>query len=105
MIGKLIRILRHPRAIRDALTNAAWMVDGDIAEKAICGLTEGETAALVRWLPDEGTFVEFGTLFGLTAKAVAAAMEESPAQVSARATWRGREPSAWTISSSTPRCW
>ena len=73
MIGKLIRILRHPRVIRDALTNAAWMVDGDIAEKAICGLTEEETAALVRWLPDEGTFVEFGTLFGLTAKAVAAA--------------------------------
>ena len=31
MIGKLIRILRHPRVIRDALTNAAWMVDGDIA--------------------------------------------------------------------------
>ena len=73
MIGKLIRILKHPRVIRDALTNAAWMVDGDIAEKAICGLTEEETAALVRWLPDEGTFVEFGTLFGLTAKTVAAA--------------------------------
>mgnify|MGYP003319315675 CR=1 FL=1 len=72
MIGKLIRILKHPRVIRDALTNAVWMVDGDVAEKAICGLTEEETAALVRWLPDEGTFVEFGTLFGLTAKAVAA---------------------------------
>ena len=37
------------------------------------GLTSEETAALVRWTKDAGieTFVEIGTLFGLTARTVA----------------------------------
>lgn len=73
MIGKLLKVLAHPRELRMALGNAVRFAEGDDIMKAVGGLTDEEIAALVRWLPDEGTFVEFGTLFGLTAKAVAAA--------------------------------
>ena len=72
-IGKLLRVLRHPGLVRMALGNAVRFAEGDDIVKAVGGLTDEEIAALVRWLPDEGTFVEFGTLFGFTAKAIAAA--------------------------------
>ena len=73
MIGKIWKAMRHPGTVRMAVANAVRMAEGDDVVKAVGGLTDEETAALVRWLPDEGTFVEFGTLFGFTAKAVAAA--------------------------------
>ena len=73
MIGKILKAMRHPGTVRMAVANAVRLAEGDDIMKAVGGLTDEETAALVRWLPDEGTFVEFGTLFGLTAKAVAAA--------------------------------
>ena len=73
MIGKIWKAMRHPGVVRMAVANAVRMAEGDDIMKAVGGLTDEEIAALVRWLPDEGTFVEFGTLFGFTAKAVAAA--------------------------------
>ena len=73
MIGKLMKAMRHLGTVRMAVANAVRLADGDADAVALGGLTDEETAALVRWLPDEGTFVEFGTLFGLTAKALAAA--------------------------------
>lgn len=65
--------VRHFRTLRMAAASAVRLADGDDVATALGGLTDEETAALVSWLPDDGTFVEFGTLFGLTAKAVAAA--------------------------------
>ena len=73
MIGKIWKAMRHPGTVRMAVANAVRLAEGDDIMKAVGGLTDEEIAALVKWLPDEGTFVEFGTLFGLTAKAVAAA--------------------------------
>ena len=73
MIGKIWKAMRHPGTVRMAVANAVRLAEGDDIMKAVGGLTDEEIAALVRWLPDEGTFVEFGTLFGFTAKAVAAA--------------------------------
>ena len=73
MIGKIWKAMRHPGTVRMAVANAVRMAEGDDIMKAVGGLTDEEIAALVKWLPDEGTFVEFGTLFGFTAKAIAAA--------------------------------
>ena len=73
MIGKIWKAMRHPGTVRMAVANAVRLAEGDDIMKAVGGLTDEEIAALVRWLPDEGMFVEIGTLFGLTAKAVAAA--------------------------------
>lgn len=73
MIGKILKAMRHPGTVRMAVANAVRMAEGDDIMKAVGGLTDEEIAALVKWLPDEGTFVEFGTLFGFTAKAIAAA--------------------------------
>ena len=72
-ITKLLKAVSHPELLRMALSNAVRLADGDTVASALGGLTDAEIAALVKWLPDTGTFVEFGTLFGLTAKAVAAA--------------------------------
>ena len=71
--GRLLKVMSRPGLVRIALSNAVRMADGDSIACAIGGLTDAEIAALVRWLPDAGTFVEFGTLFGFTAKAIAAA--------------------------------
>jgi len=73
MIGMLLKALKHPGTVRMAVANAVRLAEGEEGAEALGGLTDEETVALIRWLPDEGTFVEFGTLFGLTAKAVAAA--------------------------------
>lgn len=73
MIGKLLKIVRHRAEVRMALSSALRIADGDENAMALGGLTDEEIAGLVSWLPERGTFVEFGTLFGLTAKAVAAA--------------------------------
>ena len=73
MIMKILKALRHPGLVRMALGNAIRLAEGDGLAQAVGGLTDEEIAAVVKWLPDEGTFVEFGTLFGFTAKAVSAA--------------------------------
>ena len=72
-IRKLLKVMLHPELVRMALSSAVRMADGDSVACAIGGLTDVEIATLVKWLPDEGTFVEFGSLFGFTAKAIAAA--------------------------------
>ena len=69
-IVQLWRIVTHPRELRLALSGLGVRLGGD---NAMGGLTDEETAALVRWTKDSGveTFVEIGTLFGFTARTVA----------------------------------
>ena len=68
-IGQLWRIATHPRELRLALSGLGARLGGD---DAMGGLTAEETAALVRWTRESGasSFVEIGTLFGLTSVAV-----------------------------------
>ena len=69
-IAQLVRIAAHPRELRLALSGLGVRLAGD---DAMGGLTDGETDAVVRWTDACGaeSFVEVGTLFGLTASAVA----------------------------------
>ena len=68
------RILTHPRELRLALSGLGMRLGGD---EAFGGLTDLETEGLVSWVKAARTadvpFVvaEIGTLFGLTAKAIA----------------------------------
>lgn len=73
MLKKMLAVLKHRREVRMALASVIRFAERDANAEALGGLTDEELAGLVSWLPDNGTFVEFGTLFGLTAKAVAAA--------------------------------
>lgn len=69
-IVQLWRIATHPRELRLAISGLGTRLGGD---DAMGGLTEEEALALVRWTKESGagTFVEIGTLFGLTARTVA----------------------------------
>jgi len=69
-LRQLWRILTHPCELRMALSGLGMRLGGDTA---LGGLTDEETAALVRWTGEASVtrFVEIGTLFGFTAKAVA----------------------------------
>ena len=69
-------IWRHRRELKLAMRTQLGFLDEDNALDALGGLTDDELRALISWLPENGTFVEFGTLFGLTAKAVATAKPE-----------------------------
>lgn len=68
------RILTHPRELRLALSGLGMRLGGD---EALGGLTDLETEGLVGWVKSARAahgsfvFVEIGTLFGLTAKAIA----------------------------------
>lgn len=76
MLKKLWLLMNHRHEVRMALSSVlryAHCTECDAYAEVLGGLTDEEIAGLVTWLPDNGTFVEFGTLFGLTAKAVAAA--------------------------------
>lgn len=73
VFGKLLKIIEHRHEVRMALSSALRIADGDENAMILGGLTDEEIAGLISWLPERGTFVEFGTLFGLTAKAIAAA--------------------------------
>ena len=64
---------QHRREVRTALGRQIALLEGNGIAEALGGLTDEEIAGLVSWLPANGTLVEFGTLFGLTAKAVATA--------------------------------
>lgn len=72
-VALLLKAILHPADVLRAVSTAVRLADGEKGAAALGGLTDEETAALIGFLPDEGTFVEFGTLFGLTAKAVATA--------------------------------
>ena len=69
-IGQFRRIVTHPRELRMALSGLGMRLGGDAA---FGGLTDQETEAIVRWVNEAAprVFVEIGTLFGFTAKAVA----------------------------------
>ena len=73
MIGKIFKLLKHRNEVRMALSSALRIAEGDVNAMILGGLTDEEIAGLISWLPERGTFVEFGTLFGLTAKAIATA--------------------------------
>ena len=66
-LGRLLRLAAHPREVRLALSGLAVRLEGD---SALGGLSAEETKAVVRWAT-EPVFIEIGTLFGFTARAVA----------------------------------
>lgn len=72
MFKRIITLLRHWREAKTALSTLSFLYGSKDDLDALGGLTEEEMAGLIRWLPEEGTFVEVGTLFGLTAKRIAA---------------------------------
>ena len=73
MIGKIFKLLKYRNEARMALSSVLRIAEGDANAMMLGGLTDEEITGLISWLPERGTFVEFGTLFGLTAKAIAAA--------------------------------
>lgn len=73
MIRKLLALIKHRGTVRTAVSSALRIAEGDENAAILGGLTEEEIQGLIGWLPEEGLFVEFGTLFGLTAKRIAAA--------------------------------
>ena len=66
----LCRILSHPRELRLALSGLAVRLGGD---DALGGLSDSELDALIAWTNRAApkVFVEIGTLFGFTARAIA----------------------------------
>lgn len=72
MFKRIITLLRHWREAKTALSTLSFLYGSTDDLDALGGLTEEEMAGLIRWLPEEGTFVEVGTLFGLTARRIAA---------------------------------
>lgn len=73
MLDKLKLLWKHRGCVRTALGRHLALLEGDGIASALGGLTDEELNGLAAWLPDTGTFVEFGTLFGFTAKFVACA--------------------------------
>lgn len=72
MIGEIFKLLKYRNEVRMALSSVLRIAEGDSNAMMLGGLTDEEITGLISWLPERGTFVEFGTLFGLTAKAIAA---------------------------------
>ena len=73
MLDKLRLLWKHRGSVRTALGRQIALLEGNNVAEALGGLTDEELSGLVSWLPEKGTFVEFGTLFGFTAKFVACA--------------------------------
>lgn len=73
MLGRLALLWKHRNEVRAALGRQIALLEGNSIAAALGGLTDEELNGLVSWLPDTGTFVEFGTLFGFTAKFVTCA--------------------------------
>lgn len=69
----LANLWRYRAELRQSVRTQLSLLSGDGMIDALGGLSDSELAGLVSWLPESGVFVEFGTLFGLTAKAVVAA--------------------------------
>jgi len=71
MVKRAMALLRHWREAKSAFSTLGFLYSGDSnALDALGGLTEEEMRGLIGWLPERGTFVEVGTLFGITAKAI-----------------------------------
>lgn len=73
IIEKAGLLWRHRGEARALLGSHLRMLESAGRESPFGGLSGYETKGLIDWLPDSGVFVEFGTLFGLTAKEVCAA--------------------------------
>lgn len=77
MFRRLKLLWRHRAAIRPLLSSHLSLLEGDEGAEALGGLSDAETAALVAWMREASErfpgrpFIEFGTLFGLTAQALA----------------------------------
>lgn len=71
MINRIATLLRHWRDVRTSLGTLSRAWGGDSSIDMVGGLTQQEIEGLISWLPEKGVFVEVGTLFGLTAKAIA----------------------------------
>ena len=67
---RMCRVLAHPRELRQALSGLAVRLNGDADFGGVAG---EELEALVEWVrrAAPSVFVEVGTLFGFTARAVA----------------------------------
>lgn len=65
-------LLRNFGRVRNSLSFLASVYGGDGVQDAVGGLTEEEKAGLVRWAEGASVVVEIGTLFGFTAKRLAA---------------------------------
>ena len=70
-LNDLLKMWHHRRDLRQSLRTQLSLLEGNGMFDALGGLTDEELNGLISWLPDKGVLVEFGTLFGLTAKAVA----------------------------------
>lgn len=73
MFKRIVTLIKHWREAKSAFSTLSYLYGEGGAMDVVGGLTEEEIEGLIAWLPDEGTFVEVGTLFGLTAKRIAAA--------------------------------
>lgn len=79
MFRKLRLLWKYRAAIRPLLSSHLSLLDGDNGVAALGGLTDIETAGIVAWMREAAQrfpgrpIVEFGTLFGLTTQALAAA--------------------------------
>lgn len=71
-MGDFLRTLwLNRRLVRMGVSCLIRRLSGDSTAALAGGLSATETAGLLSWLPNHGIFVEFGTLFGFTARAVA----------------------------------
>ncbi len=82
MTRKLKLLWKYRKAIRPLLSSHLSLLDGDGGVAALGGLTDIETDGIVSWMREAAArfpgrpVVEFGTLFGLTTQALAAAAPE-----------------------------
>lgn len=76
-LRQIAALVRNFGTLRHALSTLAGLYSGDEAFDALGGLTGAETEALCRWAAESGLDVaEIGTLFGMTARELAAALPE-----------------------------
>ena len=71
-LRQVLPLVRNFGRVRNALSFLVSVYGGDGVQDAVGGLTEVEKAGLVRWIGDAARVVEIGTLFGFTAKRIAA---------------------------------
>lgn len=77
MMKRVVALLRHWREAKSAFSTLGFLYSDDSdALDALGGLTDEEMRGLIGWLPERGTLVEVGTLFGITALAVKRARPE-----------------------------
>lgn len=79
MMRKLMLLWKYRKTVRAMLSAELSILTSDGIAEALGGLTEEETEGVCRWvsaLPQESVVVEMGTLFGLTAQAMAEVLPE-----------------------------